>query len=505
MENWAEVPVSNSDSMYKNVIKATLTSDSGEKPKQSWTVSPKEIIALERETRSAKPSIVYYHSEALPFNRGLTPSPVVHQPKFSTPQIVIHPPSSLKFSGVSFQGEDNLSPVQKENGDFTKPISPSSFHLETDAELENEVFFRQNVFDDLNVEPILDAVDEAEIVFDQDEGVIEEEDTEMAEERFVAPVQFGGSASEDPEDWYRHFRNYCQYKGFDNDKTLGLFKVLMRGNAALWLETQSQATLADMTALKTAFDARYKTPETVMYKSAKEIFSRRQGDTESVDDFVASMQKLGRTIGAEDRMTRYAILNGLRPALQPFVTQRQPDSMDELLQAARMAELTCPIVKETDTALATQLSTVQEQLTAMSTKWDKMFSVPLEGRDDRLHDKPRSPSPLRRVTFADEREERNSGQNLTSWQPRQFARSNPNFQRRGRSFPPSFSGGRGFPPRYQRPGTSRCSRCGRAAHTNINYCPAVNQNCNYCGQRGHFAATCRTAERARAQQPSRQF
>ena len=52
------------------------------------------------------------------------------------------------------------------------------------------------------------------------------------------------------------------------------------------------------------------------------------------------MQKLGRTIGAEERMTRYAILNGFRPALQPYVTQKQPDSMDALLQAARMAELT---------------------------------------------------------------------------------------------------------------------------------------------------------------------
>ena len=66
-----------------------------------------------------------------------------------------------------------------------------------------------------------------------------------------------------------------------------------------------------------------------MYKSSKEIFSRRQDDTESVDDFVASMQKLGRMIRAEERMTRYAILNGLRPALQPYVTPEQPNSMDD--------------------------------------------------------------------------------------------------------------------------------------------------------------------------------
>jgi len=58
----------------------------------------------------------------------------------------------------------------------------------------------------------------------------------------------------------RHFQHYCHYKGFDADITLGLFKVLMRGNAALWLDFQPQASLADMAALKAAFDPRYKDP-----------------------------------------------------------------------------------------------------------------------------------------------------------------------------------------------------------------------------------------------------
>ena len=173
--------------------------------------------------------------------------------------------------------------------------------------------------------------------------------------------------------------------------------------------------------------------------------------TESVDDFVASMQKLGRTIGAEERMTRYAILNGLRPALQPYVTQKQPDSMDALLQAACMAELTSPAANETDSGLATQLSSVQEQLTAMSTKWDKMFSVHIESKGDRSSEKPRSPSPLRRVTYADERADRYSRPNSTSWQPRPFARPNSSFQRRGRNFPPSFARNRGVSPRFQQP------------------------------------------------------
>ena len=46
----------------------------------------------------------------------------------------------------------------------------------------------------------------------------------------------------------------------------------------------------------------------------------------------------------------------------------------------------------------------------------------------------------------------------------------------------------------QRPGP-RCNKCGRAAHTNLMYCPAINQICSYCGKFGHFRAVCRTADR----------
>ena len=45
--------------------------------------------------------------------------------------------------------------------------------------------------------PLVHLVDELQVV-NQDEEVIEEDD--MAEERYVAPVQFAGISSEDPDD-----------------------------------------------------------------------------------------------------------------------------------------------------------------------------------------------------------------------------------------------------------------------------------------------------------------
>lgn len=38
---------------------------------------------------------------------------------------------------------------------------------------------------------------------------------------------------------------------------------------------------------------------------------------------------------------------------------------------------------------------------------------------------------------------------------------------------------------------SRCSRCNRPAHQNVQMCPALNKRCNACRELGHFVATCR--------------
>ena len=121
--------------MNRNVVKATLASDSGEKPKVSWTVSPEEVISLERENRSVKPQIFYYQSTTSSVNRKLTSIPIVIQPKSSTPQVITLIPTSL-------QAGHSLSPTRGVNvGDITKPASHPSFHLDTDVESEMRCSF----------------------------------------------------------------------------------------------------------------------------------------------------------------------------------------------------------------------------------------------------------------------------------------------------------------------------------------------------------------------------
>ena len=58
------------------------------------------------------------------------------------------------------------------------------------------------------------------------------------------------------------------------------------------------------------------------------------------------------------------------PHISNYVTQQQPKTVPELLQAARIAELTTPLANDTNSGVSLQLAGVQEQLQKLTEKWD---------------------------------------------------------------------------------------------------------------------------------------
>ena len=96
----------------------------------------------------------------------------------------------------------------------------------------------------------------------------------------------------------------------------------MTGPAADWLDNRTFLDTATFDNYKTDFEARYKTPEVMKYKSAKQIFTRRQEDGETTDDFSTAMIKLGKVINISEDMLRYAILNGLKPDIASYLVCR---------------------------------------------------------------------------------------------------------------------------------------------------------------------------------------
>jgi len=158
---------------------------------------------------------------------------------------------------------------------------------------------------------------------------------------------------------------------------MALFKVLLVGSAALWLDGLPTASTNNWANMKVAFETRYNPPGFMKYQYTKDLFNTKQGDS-SVDDLCTKMQKLGREVNASEEMLRFAVINGLKPDIRNHITRTQPTTWNDLVQHARIGEMCSPVVPPSDPTLAVKLEAIQDQLKQLTTSSKVHSMSPVE-------------------------------------------------------------------------------------------------------------------------------
>ena len=248
----------------------------------------------------------------------------------------------------------------------------------------------------------------------------------------------------------------------------------------------------DWQALKHAFTQRFRPSDLLRWKKASNLCNGCQADGETVDVYITAIKKMAASVGVTGDMLRYAIQRGLRPQLLKHAIQQQLTTVDDLVQAARVAEAAEKAVAPSAEATALSFDRVVAELVA-SRHTSEANTEELRKFNSRLATKPvsavsrspssspqRSPAAPRRVTFA--AEPRRGQGNQPIWRGRGRAST---FQRQPRTSSVD-----------QSTTATNCGYC-RGNHViGRQYCRASEVVCHNCRKMGHFARVCRGARRA---------
>lgn len=318
----------------------------------------------------------------------------------------------------------------------------------------------------------------------------------------VAPPTFAGRPNDDPFAFVRAFERYVDWKAIkEDDRKRALFAVLLRDDAAAWFDTLTATIQQSYDALQQAFKHRYLATDAVQHRHARDLFTRKQADGETVDDFIASVRRQALMIGATDDVVRWILLCGFKPHIAAVVTQQKAVNIDQIIEAARLAEITQlpPATPPNDALILQQLSDLRAEVHQLGR--DRVTSIR----------PPRDATPERHVAFLDDVERASSHERRQPFirrsnrppSPRpQFSQpsassSLPPANRYTVNLPPPQQTGQGGQLRNnnEAAGAIFCSRCARGnCNGSRGVCTAYGKQCFNCFKLNHVARACRAAQ-----------
>ena len=127
-------------------------------------------------------------------------------------------------------------------------------------------------------------------------------------------------------------------------------------------------------AVKHAFQTRFYDSDLGSWKGMCDLWKRKQGPKETVEESVDLMQKIKRSCTEiSDDNVKCAIIMSFRPDIKRHVIQQKPANIEQVIKAAKLAEQAALATEETDTGIAAAISRIESRL--CQTEISKQISV----------------------------------------------------------------------------------------------------------------------------------
>lgn len=413
---------------------------------------------------------------------------------------------------------------QLEEGETDEQEADEEGGAEADAESEEEANDEEGEEEgnEEGEEQTDEEEDEEGEQAEQDDDIVLVEIVNMAAHStaLLAPDLFRGTKKEEAEEWLDSVRHWLRYKEMTPAQSCAALPVLLRDNALCWYNGLADAVKNDFAQLCEAFVARYRTTGITGWQDSAAVWSLKQGEHQSVDDYINLMEKRAAKTNIADEQKRHAMLQGLRPGIRQQVLQHEIATIDDIRKWATISEAS-ECIDDTNSEVTTTLKAIQLQLHALQQQRERSVSpnrrvrFALSGEDDdaeqhrvaamqrpdsgrqqsirppfkdsrRFPGGPtgyrnyRSPAPPNNRSYAPQSADNGVNYNTYASPPVGYERG-PSTQRQQQQ-------------QYARQGESSCYFCSGRRHERFN-CPAYNATCFKCGRIGHFQSVCKAGRR----------
>jgi hypothetical protein len=204
----------------------------------------------------------------------------------------------------------------------------------------------------------------------------------------IAPAKFQGNERDThrTDQWISSFRAYAKLRSLSEPAQIQYFQLLMADEAANWLAALPEHIKNDLEMLTAEFEKRFSLTDLDRWKKASSLWSREQGTEETVDRYVSDIRNSARIVPITDEnMVKFAIIRGLRPEIRLHVLQSSPESIDDVMKAARVAETAISASQP-----STEVALLRKQVATLIGKLETKPTVAVID----------TPEPTRKVTFA---------------------------------------------------------------------------------------------------------
>lgn len=331
--------------------------------------------------------------------------------------------------------------------------------------------------------------------------------------------------------WLSRFDKFCKINNIDNKQKSDILPFYLEQGPLNYYNTLTQDVKDDTNELQEALLNRYKVESQYCDFGLLNI---RQNPSESVDNYFGRIYKIALDKDIPERILLSLALSGLLHSIRRSVIIAQPDSMDELLRLAKLAEVTnntesasIHLLEDSCKNIVQEIKELKCQVNKININNETVQSIkPNENAWCESPPQSRPPPPQSEFPVHQNESPYNAHQQKPPMQDFEapYARSRHNYNNgytyRNNDYANNYNPRNEYrnyrpvrtnnemsnyrPPKIvknnivnPRPPTNRnkCSKCGNERCRMGNYCRAANVVCHNCGIVGHFSRMCLNARR----------